>query len=531
MTTAISASLQSAVRALNAANWPELKRLCESVLQQDARQSEAWFLLSVAAAAERKPSTALTLVGRALALQPDNAEYLAQQARYHTQLHQHAAALAAADRALALQPQRPLLLDTLGVVYSKLGEQAKAAMALRAAVQLAPTNAQYHFNLGSVEQFLGNAEAARLCYEQALALKPDFCRAYWALSELEKNAGNSGLLARMLELQSKPGIGTEDMLYLSHAIAREYEKLGDAAQAFAQLERGKQQRKQQVHYTGSSDAALFDAMRNAFPLSSSAVASNPSANDSGSNAIFIVGMPRSGTTLVERMLASHSQVISLGELQELPLAVKRVAKTASPVVLDTATITAACAADVAAIGDQYLQRLKDRVPADKRFIDKMPLNFLYVGFILEALPAAKVVCLRRNPLDTILSNYRQLFALDFSYYNYHYDLADTARYYVLFHRLMNHWQQRYGDRFHEVHYEQLTATPEPVLRHLLNHLKLPWEADCLAFHDNPTASTTASSIQIRQPLYTSAVGRWRKYGELLQPARAVLDNEGIAWDH
>ena len=525
MTTTTATRLQAAARALNAGRWPEVQQLCHAVLQHDQNQAEAWFFLAVAAAAQGLLAKALELGDRALQLQPANAEYLVQQARWHSQANHHAAALNAAEQAVALQPQRPLLLDTLGVVYSRLGEHTKARAVLRTAVQQAADNAQFHFNLASVEHFLGDAAAARHSYERALALKPDFCRAWWALSELDKNAGTAGQLEQMLAQQQRADLSGPDALYLAHALAREYEKRNDHAQAFAQLERGKQQRRQQVNYRGESDTALFAAMQTAFPA-----AVTPLASEQGARAIFIVGMPRSGTTLVERMLASHSQVQSLGELQEFPLAVKIISGSRSRVVLDAETITAACKADPLAIGRHYLAAVAPRLHAGMRFIDKMPLNFLYVGFILAATPAAKVVCLRRNPLDTILSNYRQLFALNFSYYNYHYDIADTARYFVQFEKLMQHWRMLYAERFHEVSYEQLTATPEPTVRNLLDYLQLPWEADCLQFHHNTQAVSTASSMQVRQPLYTTAVGRWRHYANELKPAIDILEAAGIQWE-
>ncbi len=175
------------------------------------------------------------------------------------------------------------------------------------------------------------------------------------------------------------------------------------------------------------------------------------------------------------------------------------------------------------IGARYLASVAGRLAKSGRFIDKMPLNFLYVGFILNALPNAKVVCLRRNPLDTCLSNFRQLFAIHFSYYNYHYDLTDTAGYYILFDELMSHWRTAYGERIYEV----LTAEPETQVRALLDYLELLWDPACLEFHSNTTAVATASTMQVRQPIYQTSVARWKKYEPQLRDVKAMFDRHGI----
>jgi hypothetical protein len=159
----------------------------------------------------------------------------------------------------------------------------------------------------------------------------------------------------------------------------------------------------------------------------------------------------------------------------------------------------------------------------------MPLNFLYLGFILRALPAAKVICVRRHPLDTCLSNFRQLFAVNFSYYNYHYDLGNTARYYILFHQLMRHWESLFGGRLLELSYESLARSPESTLSDALAYLDLPWDPACLRFHERRSAVATASAMQVREPIYTSAVGRWQHYAKQLAPAMSLLDAAGISY--
>jgi hypothetical protein len=239
-------------------------------------------------------------------------------------------------------------------------------------------------------------------------------------------------------------------------------------------------------------------------------------------------MPRTGTTLVERILSSHSQVATAGESQNFGVLLKRACGTTSSQVLDAATLEKSLGVDLQALGRDYLERTRPADQPQLRFVDKMPLNFFYLGHIARALPAASIVVLRRHPLDTGLSNFRQLFATGFSYYDYARDLRDIGRYYAQFDRLIAHWQATLPGRVHEVRYEALVADQLAETERLLAHCRLPWEETCLRFERNERAVATASAVQVRQPLYASSVGRWRRYQRHLQPLIDELRTAGVA---
>jgi hypothetical protein len=241
-------------------------------------------------------------------------------------------------------------------------------------------------------------------------------------------------------------------------------------------------------------------------------------------------MPRTGTTLTERILTSHSCVFSAGELKNFSLSLKRASGSRSNVVLDTETLRQGMEVDFESLGKSYLDSTRPATGHTPHFTDKLPLNFLYIGFIHLALPDAKIICLRRNPLDTCLSNFRQLFDVNFSYYNYAYDIMETGRYYVLFHRLMEHWQRVLPGKILEVHYENLVADQETESRRIVEHCGLEWEEACLAFEKNTAAVATASAVQVRERIYTTAVGRWRRYEAQLQPLRDMLESENMPID-
>ena len=242
-------------------------------------------------------------------------------------------------------------------------------------------------------------------------------------------------------------------------------------------------------------------------------------------------MPRTGTTLVDRILSSHPEVESAGELQAMPLAVKQVAGTRTPTVMDPETIGAAAGRDMGGIGRDYLSRARHhRRDTAPRFTDKVPGNFHYTGFIARALPAARIVCLRRNPMDTVLSNFRNLFAVSSRYYDYSYDLLDIAAYYARFDRLMALWRKALPGRLIEVRYEDLIADQEGETRRLLAHCGLEWSDRCLSFHTNDAPVSTPSAAQVRRPIYGDSVARWKRHVEVLEPVRRFFEQAGIDLD-
>ena len=214
----------------------------------------------------------------------------------------------------------------------------------------------------------------------------------------------------------------------------------------------------------------------------------------------------------------------------MPVAVKRLAGTASKKVIDAETIAASSTIDPAQLGRAYIEQaaahhLPERTP---RFVDKLPANFLYIGHIAAALPHARIVCLRRNPMDTVWSNYKNLFASQSAYYAYSYDLLDTARYYARFDRLMAQWETLFPGRILQLGYEGLVSDQDGQTRRLIDFCGLDWDDACLHFHENTAAVATPSAAQVRRPLNADAVGRWRTHERALEPARVWLEKQGIS---
>jgi len=493
------------------------------MLAQKPDCAEAFFLLGLIAAEHHNLPKAADVISRAIRLDATQTEYHAQLAKCLVTLNRHREARAAAQTALSLGPTDQLTLETLGVIWSRLGEHTTAVELFRRAVAQDATRADYFYNLGSSLQFSGLFQEARAAYQRCLALDASFYKARSALSQLSrKTADDNDILTLEAQLE-RPGLGVDAELHLCHALAKEHEDLGHFQQSFRYLVRGKRRKRATLEYSSADDRQLFDAAREVC----SAEVVNGGNGCPSEEAIFIVGMPRTGTTLVERILSSHETVFAAGELTDFSLVLKRISATAGNMVLDPATLRAAAAADAAALGEAYLQSTRPRTGHTAHFIDKMPLNFFYAGLIHRALPNARIICLRRNPLDTCLSNFRQLFATRFPYYRYAYDLLDTGRYYAHFDALMAHWRGLMPHHFREVHYENLVANPERETRSLLEFCGLQWDPRCLRFFENPEPVATASSIQVRSPLYGSSVGRWNHYAAELAELIALLAELGI----
>lgn len=497
---------------------------CRRLLVVAPDDAEALFLLGMAQLEQRQLATALASLRRARAEAPQRADIAAQLARALSLGQQKPAAIAEAEAAVALNPETALTLDTLGVVFSRANAHTAAAALFARAVALAPDNAGYQFNLATSLKFLGDFEAAEAAYEACLRADPQYWKAYPTLSQLRRQTVARNHVARYEALlpQAKT---VEGQLQLRMALFKECEDLGDYRAAFAHLSAGKAARRPSLGYRFADDEQLFATLTAHFsaPL--------PAATHGGSREpIFVIGMPRTGTTLVERILSSHSDVHAAGELQNFGLLLKRASGSRTRQLLDAETLAGLASVDLATLGQAYVDSTRPDTGHKPRFVDKMPLNFLYAGFIRQALPQARIVCLRRNAWDTCLSNFRQLFALHFSYYNYAYDLLDTGRYFMLFDRLMAHWQAVMPGAILEVEYEQLVAAPEAETRRLLAHCGLAWDEACLHFERNPAAVSTASAVQVRQPMYQGAVQRFRHYEAELAPLTRLLTEAGYQLD-
>lgn len=517
----MSVRLDEAERLMARGAWREAHALCLETLKADATDARALFLLGVIAAEHGNHPQAAELFARAARIAPEVARHHAQFARSLTALNRQDEARIAAERGAALDPADAHTIDTLGVVFSRTGLHAQALPLFERAVALEPDNPAYQQNLGTALQFAGDFAGAEAAFRAAVAGDPGLYRAWWSITQLGKQTPERNAVAALEPLfPQRPGEDSDRALHVGHALAKTFEDLGDDALALDWLNRAKAARKAEVAYDPARDARLFAA--------AAATAGRPAPGASDAAPVFVVGLPRTGTTLVDRIITSHPDAVSVGERTDVALILKRMAATPGALVLDEPTLAAAGALDLAEAGRRYLAAVAP-LAEGRRTVDKMPLNVLYAGLILRMLPNARIVCLRRHPMDAALANYRQLFATRFPYYDYAFGLEDTARYVAGFEALADHWAATLPpDRYTEIRYEGLVADQEAETRRLIAHCGLGWDPGTLAFHENAAPVATPSAVQVRQPIHAGSVGRWRRHDEALEPMAAVFRAAGIA---
>ena len=518
--------LSAAGRAMLArGDFAGARRLAAVLMSEASGKAEAHFLLGIADAEAGRVLDGIGQIEAALAIAP-HGEYRAQLARLYTLVRRDGDAAAMLRAAEAAPPADALGRDTMGCVYARLGDHDAALPHFVAATALAPENDQFRYNHAATLSFLGRTGEAEAVLELILGRTPNDARAHHLLAGLRKQTPESNHVERLRTVHGHASPG-RDRLLTGYALVKELEDIGQADEALERLVAINTAHRAAIAYDFARDAAIFDAVEAAWPLAMQA----PVGEGATEAPILVIGMPRSGTTLVDRILASHPEVESVGELQALPLAVKAAAQTRSRTVLDPETILAAAGRDMGAIGRDYLARAAHhRRSPQRRFVDKFPGNFFYAGIAACALPNAAIVCLRRNPMDTVLANFRNLFAIGSRYYDYSYDLRDIAAYYAGFDRLLAFWREALPGRILELSYEALVEDQEEETRRLLAHCGLDWSERCLDFHAHAGAVSTPSAAQVRRPIYRDSVARWRKHAAALEPVRAWLEAQGIAID-
>lgn len=412
----------------------------------------------------------------------------------------------------------PAALQRIAQLYLHCAGFAAAARCHERAARLLPADPRVLYNLATSCTALGDLERAYDLFTRVIERDPDDAAAWLNRSQLRvSTAGRNhidGLRAALARLPS----GHAAAVPLCYALAKEHEDLGEAAASFAYLRRGADQRRAALAYRVEGDVAAMAQIAATFDAGLLATAPPPRVDE---RAYFVLGLPRSGTTLVERILGSHSRVGSLGEINNFVYGLMRLAAGEGG---KRDLIARAARIDFAALGRLYREGIAGYGCDSPALINKTPDNFLYLGLIRLALPGARVVHLRRHPLDSCLAMYKTLFRMG---YPYSYSLEDLGHYYLAYQRLMRHWRERLPDAIHEVDYEALVGAQEANSRALLAYCGLAWEPACLEFHRNPAPSATASAAQVRQPLHGRSVQRWRNYAEQLAPLADFLTTHGV----
>jgi tetratricopeptide (TPR) repeat protein len=424
---------------------------------------------------------------------------------------------AAALKLLKIEPENPKNWTTLGNVYTRLMRQVDALPAFEEASRLNPGETRLRLSIGHLHKTLGNRGASEATYKECLGRDPAFGEAYWYLADLKNYTFSDGELAAMQALLKGDGGDDADQAHVHFALGRAFEQKKDYAAAFRHYEIGNRRRRKTVPF----DIRMFESksrrVREMFDARF--FAAHAGGGFADGSPIFIVGLPRSGSTLIEQILASHSQVEGTFELPNVLGIVRELDHAAADHDAYPESLRAVPASRFTDLGRRYVEETAPLRTGRPRFIDKMPNNFSHVGLIAAMLPNATIIDARRHPMDSCFSTYKQLFAEGQSF---SYDLDDLGRYFRCYLGLMDHWDEVLPGKVLHLQYEGLVRDPETHIRSLLAHCGLAYEPGCLAFHETKRPVRTASAEQVRQPLYSSALGYWRHFERDLEPLRLAL---------
>lgn len=525
MTPVARQGLAEVLRLGAAGDWPAARAAAARLTVAYPDWAAAWHVAAFAAWRSRDPAACLAHCVRGLSIAPDEPRLVLQRGLALMDLGRVVEAREAGLAALASQSADPRYYDQVGGLLHRAQAHAAALEAYDRAVELAPGDAHCLYNRAAVRRFIGEFSLAEQDYDRVIALRPDDYEAYKNRSDLRTQSSAHN---HVQELERVIASGVADWrgeVQVRYALAKEYEDLGDHDCSWHHLTVGATCRRRHLSYDVSTDVATVEWIIAAFPDRPPP----PPVAASGADPIFIVGLPRSGSTLVERILSSHSAVVSCGELNDWALALVEAVGARDGAVARSrrALVEASAGIDFAALGHDYLRRVALLGHGDARFIDKMPLNYLYCGLIRRALPMARIVHVQRHPVAACYAMYKMLFQ---DGYPFSYDLDDLADYYIAYRRLMAHWAVTLPGSIHTVRYEALVDDQQGETQRLLAACGLPYEEACIEFHTNPAPSTTASASQVRRPLYRSSLDQWRHYTEGLAPLLRRLAQAGIDLD-
>lgn len=519
-----TALVDSIYHMLEKRDFQSAGRLCESVTTRFPLFAEGWVASSEFFLRVANPQRALEMVQQAVELEPENSNWMLLHARCLLEQGNTQSMLEIILKLANRSSLTPHQHNEIGMLQARIDHHTDAQNHYKQAVTALPDEIEFLFNLATSQRFLGEITSAEKTLDKILEIDPKDHEAAAMRSSLRKQTADNNHIPALKSGLSQVDLSPTGQVAFCYALAKELEDIENYSESFAYLKRGADQRRSGMRYKVSTDIEVINQIIRVFNKD---FTNNQHDGFECQEPIFVIGLPRSGTTLLERILGSHSKVYAAGELGHFGIELTKLTrqKMVGEPANRTQFISASAQIDYQLLGQSYIQCTRPLTGKTAHFIDKLPFNYLYAGLIHRALPNARIINLRRHPMDSCYSMYKQLFR---DAYPFSYDLQDLAGYYLAYDRLMAHWNELIPGVIHTVSYEDLVRDTEGEARRLLAFCGLDWEQQCLDFHKNTSASTTASATQVRQKVYTSSVGRWRSYETELTPLRDAFEKAGVS---
>ena len=482
--------------------YDDAKKLAQSLTERLPKYTFAWSILGAIFGQTGMHTEALNANKTAVILSPQDAQVHYNLGITLKELGRLDEAEASYRQAIALQPENAQAHNNLGLTLEALGRLDEAEASYRQAIVLKANYTKAYNNLGITLQALGRLDEAEVSYKQAIELKADYAAAHHNLSIMKKFESQDEQFLKMQELNLDENTSEEERCHINFGLAKAFEDLGDFEQAFIHYSKGNVLRKKLLNYDISQDEKYYKQIKSNYQ-SIAQYSIDIDKSEKNLIPIFIVGLPRSGTTLVEQIISSHSQVTGAGELSF-------VFKFGQSIATDFSKLSSE---DLAKFRHEYLTELMKVSKGNKIVTDKMPHNFLYIGLIVSAFPEAKIVHVKRDPAAVCWANYKQYFtSKDLGYC---YALDDIISYHGLYENLMELWESSLGKKIYNLDYELLTVNQENETRNLIEFLGLDWDEKCLSPQNNTRGVSTASNIQVRKKVYQGSSQHWKKYEPFL----------------
>jgi len=505
-------------------DWRTVFNCSRDLVRTNPLNPEGFFFLGLAEKAAQRRPRSIAAFEKCLDLDENRFDAGIELASQYAKSFRNDEAVELLRRFSNPISNNPWYLDMAGTTYTDIGKAVEATPLFERAVQLEPDALLFQSHLAAAYVFAGEIEKAREIYRFLLTKNPSHQRNHYSLSRLER-ATSPDHVDQMKAILQQENMPETRNVFLHYALGKELEDLENWDEAMGYYMKAARGVKAVLNYRVEQDEALIEQLiRSCDKDWYQAQSSSKSGGQNLKKPIFLVGLPRTGTTLAERILSGHSRIESIGETHYFEAVLKMSSGVSSAGKMTPEAILSSISMDASELGKRYLDKVRYLWGDKEFFIEKLPHNYLYLGFLAAAFPDSPIIWMKRNPMDACLAMFKQLFT---GVYEFSYSFDDLARYYVSYNNLYEHWKTVMGDRIIEIEYERLVRNVAEETSAALKRMNLAFEEECVNFSENSTASTTASAVQVREKAHSRSVMKWKHFEKHLESLKAKLEANGI----